>query len=133
MVGNSMIGGSKATNQANTTKGKKQVKTTKSKILLKSKIHNFFHNSRNKKGKTSFFTPKARLAFTQLRQAFVKAPILYHFDPKSYTWIETDASGYAIDGVLSSLFFGTRLDGIVTKTDLSQWHLVAFFLGKWFL
>ena len=28
-----------------------------------------------------FLTSKAKLAFTKLKQAFIKAPILYHFDP----------------------------------------------------
>ena len=50
-----------------------------------------------------FLTPRAKLAFTKLRQAFVKAPILYHFDPECHIWVETDASGYAIGGVLSQL------------------------------
>ena len=49
----------------------------------------------------SFPTFNARQAFTQLRQAFTKAPILRHFDPKRYIRIETDTSGYAIGGVLS--------------------------------
>ena len=69
---------------------------------------------------SDFFTPGAKLAFTKLRQAFVKAPIFYHFDPKCHIWIETDASGYAIGGVLSQL----------TSDDLGRWHLVAFSLWK---
>ena len=31
-----------------------------------------------------FFTPKAKLAFTELGQAFVKAPILHYFDPEHH-------------------------------------------------
>ena len=50
-----------------------------------------------------FLTLRAKLAFTKLRQAFFKAPILYHFDPERHIWIETDALGYAIGGVLSQL------------------------------
>ena len=61
MVGNSMVCDGKATNP---TKGKNQAKTTKSKILVKSKSHDFPPNSRNKVAKTGFFTPKARLTFT---------------------------------------------------------------------
>ena len=49
----------------------------------------------------SFLTPDARRAFTQLRQAFTKAPILQHFDPKRHIRIKTDSSGYTIGGVLS--------------------------------
>ena len=84
MVGNNMVGGGKATNQANFTKRKNQAKTTKFKILVKSKNHDFPPNSRNKKVGTGFFTPKARLAFSQLKQAFVKAPIFHHFDLESH-------------------------------------------------
>ena len=32
--------------------------------------------------------------------------------------------------MLSQLVSGTNLDKIVTKADLSQWHLVAFFSKK---
>ena len=50
-----------------------------------------------------FVNPEAKLAFLQLRQAFTEAPILYHFDPECYIRIETDASNYAIDDILSQL------------------------------
>ena len=50
---------------------------------------------------TGYLTPKARLAFTQLRKAFTKALILQHFDPECYIRIKIDVSGYAISGVLS--------------------------------
>ena len=33
--------------------------------------------------------------------------------------METDTLGYAIDGILSQLTFGTNSNGVVTKTDLS--------------
>ena len=49
----------------------------------------------------SFLIPKAKESFTKLRQAFVKVPILNHFDPEHYIQIETDASGYAISAILS--------------------------------
>ena len=65
-----------------------------------------------------FLTPGAKLAFTELRQAFLKAPILHHFDPERHIWIETDASGYAIGGILSQL------------TSEGRWHPVAFFSRK---
>ena len=50
-----------------------------------------------------FLTPEARLAFTKLRQVFVKAPILYHFDLEYNIRIETNISGYAIGEVSSQL------------------------------
>ena len=45
----------------------------------------------------------------------------------------TNASSYAIGGVFSQLASGISPDGVVTKTDLGQWHLVAFFLRKMIL
>ena len=75
-----MIGGGEATNP---TKRKNPVKTTKSKILVKFKNHDF-PKSRPEKAGTDFLTPKARLAFTQLRQVFVEAPILHHFNSESH-------------------------------------------------
>ena len=73
--------------------GKKVQKLSKSKNLSNSK----------KMIGSNFFTPRAKLAFTKLRQAFVKALILHYFDPKYHIWIEMDALGYAIGGVLSQL------------------------------
>ena len=70
----------------------------------------------------SFLTPDARRAFTQLRQAFTEAPILRHFDSKRHIQIETNASGYAIGGVLSQMTLET-----------GQWHPVAYYLRKMIL
>ena len=75
-------------------------------------------------GEPTFLTPGAREAFNQLRQAFTKAPILRHFDPEYHIRIETDASGYAIGGVLS------QLTSDHLTSDLSQWHPVAYFSRK---
>ena len=80
-----------------------------------------------------FLTPDARTAFNRLRLAFTEAPILQHFDPECHIWIETDASGYVIGGVLNQLTSGTSPDGIVIKTDLGQWHSVASFSRKMIL
>ena len=52
---------------------------------------------------SDFLTPRVKLAFTELRQAFVKSLILHHFDPERHIRIETDVSSYAIGGVLSQL------------------------------
>ena len=59
--------------------------------------------SKNSNGVTSYLTPKARLACTQLKKAFTKAPIFRHFDPECHIRIETDALCYAIGGVPSQL------------------------------
>ena len=97
--------------------------------MVKSKNHDF-PKFRTEKAGTAFFIPEARLAFIQLRQVFVEVLILHHFDLESYIQIKTDASGYAISGVLSQLSSKTRPDGVVIKDDLGQWHPVAFFSKK---
>ena len=51
--------------------------------------------------KPYFLTPNAKKTFNYLRLAFIKAPILQHFDLKSHIRIETNVSGYTISGVLS--------------------------------
>ena len=75
---------------------------------------------KSKKTESGFLTSGARKAFTKLRQAFVKAPILHRFDLERHIRIETDASGYIIGGVLSQL----------TSDDSGRWHPVAFFSRK---
>ena len=80
-----------------------------------------------------FLTPNARVAFNRLRLAFTEASILWHFDSECHIWIETNTLGYAISGVLSQLTSGTNPDRIVTKANLGQWHLIAFFSRKMIL
>ena len=89
--------------------GKKGRKTSKSK-----------KSSNSKTVGSDFLTPGAKLAFTKLRQAFLKALILHHFNPERHIQIETDASGYTIGGVLSQL----------TSDDSGRWHPVVFFSHK---
>lgn len=79
------------------------VKTAKSKsknsvkpFLAKSKL--FAENS-----ELCFLTFKARLVFTKLRQAFIKASILHHFNSKYHIYIETNISNYTINRILSYL------------------------------
>ena len=100
VVGDSKVGANEATNQTNSTKRKNQAKTTKFKILVKSKNYDFPPNFRNMKAGTGFFIQEARLVLTQLRQAFIEAPILHHLDPKCHIWIETNASRYVIVRIL---------------------------------
>ena len=59
----------------------------------------------------------------ELKQVFVKAPILHHFDPEHHIRIEIDVSGYSIYGVLSQL----------TLENLSRWHLIVFISYKMIL
>ena len=54
-------------------------------------------------GNSNFLTTKAKLAFSRLRQAFIKAPILHHFNPERYIRMETNSFGYAIGDILSQL------------------------------
>ena len=58
-------------------------------------------------------------AFQRLTDAFNKAPLLKHFDPQLSIRIETDASEYALAGILSQL-----------QEDNKQWHPVAFHSRK---
>ena len=60
-------------------------------------------------------------SFTYLKEAFTTAPILRHFNPALRVIVETDASGFAITGILSQLF-GTDTD--------ARWHLVVFYSKK---
>ena len=48
-----------------------------------------------------FFTPETKLVSIKLKQVFVKAPILYYFDPERYIWIKTDILRYIISEILS--------------------------------
>ena len=109
MVGN-VIGGGEATNP---TKGKNPVKMTKSK-------NHDFPKFRPEEAGTSFLTSEARLTFTQLKQAFVEAPIFHHLDLESHIRIVTDVSGYAIGSILSQLYSKTQPDGVVIKNNLGQ-------------
>ena len=88
------------------------------------KARNLFKSKNSSKSKktvgSDFLTPGAKLAFTELRQAFLKAPILHHFDPERHIRIETDVSGYTIGGVLSQL----------TSDNSGRWYPVAFFSRK---
>ena len=52
---------------------------------------------------STYMTFKAKLAFLQLREAFIKFPIVHYFDPERYIQIKIDSSCYAIVGILSQL------------------------------
>lgn len=68
---------------------------------------------------SSFLTHEAKLAFLQLKQAFTKAPISYHFDPKRSIQIETNTSIYTIGSILSKVI-----------SESNQWYPIAFFFKK---
>ena len=83
--------------------------------------------------KPNFLTPNTKKVFNYLQLAFIKAPILWHFDLKSHIQIKIDISGYAINGVLNQLNLDSNVllnNSNLNKSDFSQWHLVAYFFRK---
>jgi hypothetical protein len=50
-----------------------------------------------------FLTIKACKLFKQLRAAFSEIVTLAHFEPGLLIWLEIDASGFVISGVISQL------------------------------
>jgi hypothetical protein len=54
-----------------------------------------------KKGQPFRWNDRAQQAFDELKQRFVSDPILATFDPDRETVLETDASNWAIGGILS--------------------------------
>ncbi len=102
-----------------TQKSRKGKKTVKSKKWIRAEKTEA-SRAKNLGQSGSCLTADARRAFTKLRQVFVEAPILNHFDPECHIRIETDAFGYAIGGILNQL----------TSDDSGQWHPIAFFSRK---
>ena len=101
--------------------------------------------SKNKKSKKStrmpnigfteepnFLTSDAKKAFNHLRLAFIKTPILRHFDLKRHIWIKTNTLGYVIGGVLNQLNFDSDapLNDLNLKSDFGQWHPIFYFSRK---
>ena len=116
---NEVVGGD---GDRNLSKSKKS-KYTKSRIQMRIRAT----------GEPIFLFPGAREAFNQLRQAFTKALIFRYFDLEYHIWIETDASSYAIGGVLSQLTSDQvtlNSKSISTEPDFGQWYLVAYFSRK---
>ena len=57
-----------------------------------------------------------------MRQAFTEALILRHFNPGRHIRVETDASAYAIGGVLNQM-----------TSETGQWYSVAYYSRKMIL
>ena len=125
----SKIRRSESQNLAKSQKLSKSEKFKDKKSKKPSKSENS-PNFNTTEAKSSFLTPGARETFNHLQIIFTKAPIIRHFDPECHIWIEIDVLSYAIGDMLSQLVFKTRPDGVVTKTNLDQWNLVAFFSRK---
>ena len=76
-----------------------------------------------------FLTSNVKEAFNRLRQAFTEVLILQYFDPECHIRIETNASGYAIRGVLSQLTSNQVISDGAIRSNIN-WHLVAYFSRK---
>jgi len=62
--------------------------------------------SLTKKSTTFLWTSAAQQAFDSLKEIFTSAPILIHPDTSKPFYLETDASGYALAGILSQTHAG---------------------------
>ncbi len=67
--------------------------------------------------KKDFLTSEARRCFQELVATFTNSPFLVNFDAKHPIRLETDASGYAISGILS-------------QKQETEWKVVAYFSRK---
>lgn len=88
-------------NNGTSRKIKNFSKLAKSKNLVKTKNPEFVVNSKSTWLRANFLTFKARVAFIQLRQAFIETPTLQYFKLKCHIWIETNTFGYAIGDILT--------------------------------
>lgn len=79
------------------------IKTAKSKSKNFVKLFSTKSQSFTQGSGLSFFTPKARQAFTNLRQAFIEILILHSFDLNCHICIKINVSSYVIDKILSQL------------------------------
>ena len=61
------------------------------------------------------WSPECQEAFDLLKVVFTRTPVLHHFDPSLPLVVETDASDYAVAGILS------------LRTDDGEIHPVAFY------
>ena len=79
----------------------------------------------------NFLNSNPKKVFNNFWLAFIKAPIFWHFDLESHIQIETNASDYAIDGVLRQLNFNSNaISNDLNKSDFGQWHPIAYFSRK---
>ena len=73
-----------------------------------SKIIHFVSHSISLDKKVWQSTPEFKQAQKQLVQAFSSPPVLRHFDAEEPTIVETDASNFALGGILSQKHKGQR-------------------------
>lgn len=65
-----------------------------------------------------FLTPKAKLAFTRLRQAFSNTSIFHYFLPKLYMCIKTNVLGYTISRIISQLILNQYFSDLVYNAEI---------------
>jgi hypothetical protein len=80
------------------------------------------HAQRREESQPIKIEEKAKEAFKILKKAFLKVPILAHFDQERQTKVEVDASGGAICGILSQL--------VPDEARGPQWRPIDFFSRK---
>lgn len=78
---------------------------------------------------------EAREAFRKLKEMFTTAPILTTFDPDNHLVIETDASGFAISGILSQpddqgrlrplAYYSRKMDPAERNYEIHDMELLA--------
>jgi len=83
------------------------------------------------------WTPTCKEAFGLLKELFISAPILHHFNPSLPPIVETDASDYAIAGILSVrtddddihpvVYYSRTLTGAELNYDTHNKELLAIF------
>ena len=83
------------------------------------------------------WSPACNKAFNLLELAFTSAPVLHHFDPALLPVVETDASNYAIAGILllrtddgevrPVAFYAHTLSGVELNYDTHDKELLAIF------
>jgi hypothetical protein len=73
-------------------------------------------------------TPAMMRSFVELCDAFTKAPVLAHFDPARPLRLETDASGFAIAGIILQQQDDARdtSASVRAPSGKGHWHPVAF-------
>lgn len=90
---------------------------------LTAPMTNLLKGTKNGKQTGPFtFTNDAKKAFRELKDVFSTAPVLRHFDPERHMRMETDASGYAVGGILSQPW--------VNEDGKTLWHPIAYMSRK---
>ena len=90
-----------------------------------------------RKGVPWNFSDDCRRSFTHLKEVFISAPVLVHWSPDAPITIETDASDYAIAGILSLtcsdneiypvMFYSHMLSRAELNYDTHDKELLAIF------